>query len=302
MEQALQGKIGRFTLPEIFQLVANSRKTGTLGIQKDDDIVMVYFKKGKIIYGYGPRQTFHLGQLLRDRGRLTQNQLDEAVEIQSREASSKRLGRILLDKKYIDRADLEAVVREQVEELIYSLLSWESGTFKFYENQYPTEEEITVDISVENAILEGYRRIDELNRIKEALPNFNSVLTISATPPERQSSISLDSGEWNLLSLVSGRRSINEIVTMSPLSRLDSLRKLAAMKLAGLVTTAGSKEDEADHLKVMVNRVSHLLEEYLEAKSKNRLAEKTTVQAITRPTVSRLKESHITSGIIEDEK
>ena len=56
MEQDLQGKIGRFTLPEIFQLIAQSQKTGTLGIQKDDDIVMVYFKKGRIIYGYGPRQ------------------------------------------------------------------------------------------------------------------------------------------------------------------------------------------------------------------------------------------------------
>ena len=64
MDQALQGKIGRFTLPEIFQLIANTQKSGTLGIQKDDDIVMVYFKKGQIIYAYGPRQTFHIGQLL----------------------------------------------------------------------------------------------------------------------------------------------------------------------------------------------------------------------------------------------
>jgi len=135
MEQALQGNIGRFTLPEIFQLIANSRKTGTLGIQKDDDIVMVYFKAGRIIYGYGPRQTFHLGQLLKDRGRITAEQLDDAVNTQARESSSKRLGQILMEKAYIDRADLEKVVCNQVEELIYSLLSWETGTFKFYENQ-----------------------------------------------------------------------------------------------------------------------------------------------------------------------
>jgi len=302
MEQALQGKIGRFTLPEIFQLVANSRKTGTLGIQKDDDIVMVYFKKGKIVYGYGPRQTFHLGQLLRDKGRLTQEQLDEAVGIQATETSSKRLGQILLEREYIDRADLEGVVREQVEELIYSLLSWESGTFKFYENQYPTEEEITVDISVENAILEGYRRIDELNRIKEALPNFNTVLHITATPPERQSSISLDSEEWNLLALVSGQRSINEIVTMSPLARLDTLRKLAALKLAGLISTSGEKEDETDHLKRMVDRVGNLLENFLELKSAGRSDGKTTVQPIGGATSPRSNESRIKTGILKEEE
>ena len=53
----LQGNVERFTLPEIFQLVSSSRKTGTLGIQRDDDIVMVYFKDGSVIYGYGPRKT-----------------------------------------------------------------------------------------------------------------------------------------------------------------------------------------------------------------------------------------------------
>ena len=64
MELDLQGSIEKFTLPEIFQLIAAGRKSGTLGIQNDDAIVMVYFKDGSIIYGYGPGQTFHLGQLL----------------------------------------------------------------------------------------------------------------------------------------------------------------------------------------------------------------------------------------------
>jgi len=308
MDQALQGNIGRFTLPEIFQLVANSRKTGTLGIQKDDDIVMVYFKAGRIIYGYGPRQTFHLGQLLKDRGRITSEQLDDAVNTQAREASSKRLGQILMEKKYIDRADLENVVRNQVEELIYSLLSWETGTFKFYENQYPTEEEINVEISVENAILEGYRRIDELNRIKEALPDFNAVPVITATPAERKSSVSLDSEEWNLLSLIDSDRSIEKIVQISPLTRMETLRKLAAFKLAGLVDISGKKEEKPDHLQVMVDRVSRLMEEYLELKAtpkrpgKANIAEKTTVENIHNRMESRLSEADLTPNSIEDDR
>ncbi|PKK82779.1 MAG: hypothetical protein CVT49_11940 [candidate division Zixibacteria bacterium HGW-Zixibacteria-1] len=302
MEQALQGNIGRFTLPEIFQLVANSRKTGTLGIQKDDDIVMVYFKSGRIIYGYGPRQTYHIGQLLKDRGRLSAQQLEDAVNTQAREASSKRLGQILMEKKYIDRADLENVVRSQVEELIYSLLSWETGTFKFYENQYPTEEEITVNISVENAILEGYRRIDELNRIKEAMPDFNIVPVIAATPPERKSSISLNSEEWNLLSLVDGKRTIEEIVQISPLARMDTLRKLGALKLAGLLKVGGKKQEPTDHLQSMVDRVSQLLEEYLSLKSKPSKAEKTTVENIQQTVHSRLSPADLAPNSIEEER
>ncbi len=293
MEQVLQGNVGQFTLPEIFQLIANGRKTGTLGIQKDDDIVMIYFDKGQIIYGYGPRKTFHIGQLLKEHGRITAEQLDDAVATQSKKSSSRRLGQILMEKQYIDRADLEKVVRSQVEELIYSLLAWNSGTFKFYENQYPTQEEITVNISVENAILEGYRRIDEINRASEALPDFEQVLTIAPTPIERKTDLSFRSDEWNLLALVNGRRTINEIIDISHLPKMETVQKLAALKLAGLVTESGKQgEEEADRLAIMVDRISRLFDEYLHRRP-GIAEEKTTIQNLPTPTGSRLTDEHL---------
>jgi hypothetical protein len=293
MEQILQGNVGQFTLPEIFQLIANGRKTGTLGIQKDDDIVMIYFEKGQIIYGYGPRKTYHLGQLLKERGKITAKQLDDAVATQARKASSKRLGQILMEKRYIDRADLEKVVRSQVEELVYSLLAWDSGTFKFYENQYPTQEEIMVNISVENAILEGCRRTDEINRAHGALPDFEQILTIAPAPLERRTDISFQADEWNLLALVNGQRTINEIVEISNLSRMETVQKLAALKLAGLVAESGKPgEEETDRLAVMVDRVSRLFDEYLHRKSGS-TDEKTTIQKLHPPTGSRLTDEHL---------
>jgi len=299
MDQALQGNIGRFTLPEIFQLVAAGRKSGTLGIQRDEDIVMVYFKEGKIIYGFGPRKTFHLGQLLRDRGRITSEQLEEAVAAQAKSSPSLRLGQILIEKGFIHKGDLEKIVKEQVEELVYSLLSWETGTFKFYEKQYPTDEEIMVDISVENAILEGYRRIDELNRVREALPDFDEALQIAPAPANRKTDISLQSEEWNLLSLVDGRRSIEEIAERSDMSRVDTLRKLAALKLAGLVVAGEPRKDgEADRLEFMVKRISRLLEDYLEHKS-HKVQEKTSIQPIDLP-ASRLSETDMVAQTEEE--
>ena len=46
----LQGNLETFKLPDILQLLSQSRKNGTLGIQRDSDIVMVYFSEGQIIY------------------------------------------------------------------------------------------------------------------------------------------------------------------------------------------------------------------------------------------------------------
>lgn len=271
MDLGLQGNIEKFTLPEIFQLIASSRQSGTLGIQKDDSIVMVYFKDGEIIYGYGPRQTFHLGQLLKDKKVITDQQLEEAVRIQAKTENSKRLGEILTSRGYIDRADLEAVVRKQVEELLYSLLTWQTGSFKFYENQFPTQEEITVRLSAENVILEGLRRADEMNFVKDTLTDLDEVYTISAAQADRQRNINLQAREWNIMALVDGRRSVNEICHVSQMDRHETLKRLAQLKLAGIITKTEVREgDSSNGLEKMVANLAGLFEDYLTEKSGRR--------------------------------
>lgn len=265
----LQGSIAKFTLPEIFQLIASGRKTGTLAIQKDDAIVMVYFKEGNVIYAYGPQQTYHIGQLLKELKVLTAEQLEEAVRIQSESQNSRRLGEILISQRYIDRSDLETVVKTQIEELLYSLLSWQSGSFKFYENQHPTEEEITVRISIENAILEGLRRLDEKNMAIETLPDLDVVFTIAVSESDRSRDISMNATEWNLMALVDGHRTLREICDISMLGQDEALVRLARLKLAGIIikTEVNPVPKANDQLDQMVNRLANLFESYLSQKT-----------------------------------
>ncbi|HWR83571.1 MAG TPA: DUF4388 domain-containing protein [Candidatus Deferrimicrobium sp.] len=279
MELDLQGNIERFTLPEVFQLIASARKSGTLAIQREDSIVMVYFKDGDVVYGYGPRQTFHLGQLLKERGLITAQQLEEAVGAQARTDNSKRLGEILVARRFIDRADLETVVRQQIEELLFTLLGWQSGTFKFYESQFPTDEEITVNLSVENVVLEGLRRLDEMNMVKETLPDRDAVYTIAASQAGRTRAVTMRSVEWNVMALVDGRRSVNEICMVSPIDQNETLTRLAQLKLAGIITkterqAAGPVAQPVAPLEQAVQRLAELFENYLTEKSNARLSER----------------------------
>ncbi|HEX2896500.1 MAG TPA: DUF4388 domain-containing protein [candidate division Zixibacteria bacterium] len=282
----LQGSIAKFTLPEIFQLVAGSRKTGTLAIQRDDAIVMVYFKEGNVVYAYGPQQTYHIGQLLKELKVLSAEQLEEAVRLQSESQNSRRLGEILISQRYIDRSDLETVVKTQIEELLYSLLAWEAGSFKFYENQHPTEEEITVRISVENVILEGLRRHDEKNMATETLPDLNAVFTISVSESNRSRDVNMNATEWNLMALVDGHRTLKEICEISMLGQDEALVRLARLKLAGIIVKTETKpvpKTEAP-LDQMVDRLANLFEDYL--------SQKTTVVA---------PENRLTTTIIEEQ-
>lgn len=266
----LQGNIENFTLVEILQLLGTGRKSGTLGIQRDDSIVMVYFEAGEVVYAYGPRETFHLGELLTERNRITNDQLQQAITIQSRNQNAKRLGEILIGLGFIDRADLEAVVREQVEELLFSLLSWRTGSFKFYEDQFPTREEITVRLSIENVILEGLRRLDERNLIGDTLSDLDLVYRISTSEAGRTRNVTMKAGEWNVMALVDGHRTVNQICQDSPVNRHETLNRLAQLKLAGLVEPARRTKDPAEtdsNFEQMIAGLSRLLESYLTEKA-----------------------------------
>jgi hypothetical protein len=173
----------------------------------------------------------------------------------------------MISRRFIDRSDLERVVTKQIEELLYSLLSWRTGSFKFYENQFPTGEEITVRISVENVILEGLRRLDERNLVQDTFPDLDAVYTISASQAGRSRQVSLKANEWNIMALVDGHRSLEEVSRLSPLGREETLSRLAQLKLAGLITkTDANGNSSTRRLEEMISRLASLFEDYLTEK------------------------------------
>ncbi|MGH8005210.1 MAG: DUF4388 domain-containing protein, partial [Limisphaerales bacterium] len=158
---------------------------------------------------------------------------------------------------------MEEAVRRQVEDLIYRLLHWEAGNFKFYENEFPTEEEILIHISTENLILEGVRRLDELEEVKQRLPDFGTVLAGKPIPSQRTRDVALKGDEWNILSLVDGRKDIYQIIERSNTDRLTTLKNLAALYMSGLIEPVKDGSDGGDDkLTGLVEKLSVLLETY----------------------------------------
>ena len=261
----LQGNIENFGLPEIFQLLSSGQKTGTLGIQKGEEVAMVYFRDGQVFYAYGPRKMTRLGDLLVKQGRISPQQLEMALAEKGDTQGHRRLGEILLSKQWLSHDDLEGAVQHQVEEVIYETLRWEGGHFKFYEEQFPTDEEITIQISTENLILEGVRRLDEMSSIKASLPQFESVVRLAPAEDGRKKDIALAADEWNVLTLVDGTRNIYEILEVSHTDRLLTLRTLAGLYSAGLVKESGAvvHTSQTERLAQLGDRLGELVETYL---------------------------------------
>ena len=63
--------------------------------------------------------------------------------------------------------------------------------------------------------------------------------------------------------MVNGSTCINDLIEQSDYSEVKTIERLASLRLAGLIDESEKSTDTSDHLAVMVNRVSGLLEDYL---------------------------------------
>jgi hypothetical protein len=253
----LQGNVEKFQLSDIFQLLSACRKSGTLGIQRGEEVIMVYFQDGNIIFAHNPYNRLRLGELLLKKGRITPEQLSQITQLQKELKGKKRIGEMLIKEGLITRKQLEGLVRLQVEEVIYALLKWDKGNFKFYESRYPTQEEITIKISTENLILESVRRFDELERLKEKLPPFDTVLGLAPAEDERGKDINLRPDEWNLLTLVDSHRDIKKVLEDSRMDKIEVLKNLAGLLMAGLIEPVKKQRAE-----IKTEKLEKLLEEF----------------------------------------
>ena len=114
----------------MLQLLSMGKKTGCLSVADWNNFGYVFFDQGLITYASIVNRRDRLGDILVKGGLVTQEQLDEAIERQSHQRD-KRLGELLVDGGALSRPDLERYMRIQIEEAVYFLFTWSSGTFSF---------------------------------------------------------------------------------------------------------------------------------------------------------------------------
>ena len=166
---SLVGRLEDLALPDIFQIISLSKKTGTLLVRSRKGTGMVVFKDGQVIQAASDTIRDSLGNILVSQGMLTEAALSQALALQ-KEKIDKPLGMILVEMGVVPAQTLETVVRKQFEEIIYYLLAWEEGFFNFELGDIASQDKIEIDtqefllksgISAEYLLMEGTRILDE---------------------------------------------------------------------------------------------------------------------------------------------
>lgn len=214
---SLVGRLEDLALPDIFQIISLSKKTGTLVVKGKAGTGMVVFRNGQVIQAATDLPQQGVGEFLVEGGVLSRAALEEALEAQRREPS-RPLGQILLQMEKVTPRLLEQVLRRQIEETVFQLLGWQDGFFDFALGEMGspemgmTELYLEPGISPEYLIMEATRLQDEMRRgegqrrmsLREMLVEEERALAQSeeeeALPEREGEEVVAGRGTWGTLS------------------------------------------------------------------------------------------------------
>lgn len=230
---AIEGPLQELSIQDVLQLLDLAHKTGVLTIRSEtlDDEAIVHFGKGAIVFAVRRRSTRRLGQMLIRSGKVTQRELDWALEQQRRDPT-RRLAEILLEMGSITEEELEKQLRFQMEETIYEVMGWTEGYFKFEERSEIAQNRLLARVRVESLLMEGARRIDEWARLESKIPSADAIPTLAPHNNDESTPLELRPEEWEILAEVDGERDLGRIAADLGRSSFD-----VAKTIFGLVST-----------------------------------------------------------------
>lgn len=226
---AIKGSLVEASLPEVIQLLAYSLKSGCLSVTDGRNFGNIFLKEGRIIHATIMNRTVRIGDRMREKELFKQQVLDNALRLQKQK--KRRIGEILIELGAISRSDLEEQLRIQIEDSIFTMLTWQSGYFNFEENLLPASEECTIDLSTQDLLLAGARRIQDWQKIESKLPHFETILAKSEIAHLPQ----LTEAEQQVISLVDGEKSIDEVIQASGLNFYEAGKSIFVLLSAGVI-------------------------------------------------------------------
>jgi len=222
----------------VIQLLTLGRRSGCLAVADRENFGYIYFHEGRITYASIVNRRDRLGDMLVKSGRITAAQLEEAVQRQSTERE-RRIGELLLETGALQRSELEDYIRLQIEEAVYYLFTWSSGTFNFEAGVRPEHQDFLVDINPESLLLEGARRVDEWSLISKKIPSFDLIFTIDHSHVEA-AAVTLSAAQERIFPLLDGSRDVQQVVEDSGLVEFEAGKALYGLITAGFAHRTGS--------------------------------------------------------------
>ncbi len=227
------GNLEETPLPEMLATIHRHAVPGLMEFAREGETKRVFFVDGDVIFATSSDRTESLGDYLLSQGRISKAQYRVSCDELIR-SPGRRHGTILVQMGFLREDELGVVVREQVQAILWSLFNWGSGQVSFRVGRFRDDEIYKIKVPTPRAILSGCKRITDAKVVMARLGGRHTVLA-RVPRPEHLATLTLETGEQELLELVNGKRPLQELCESGPFNPGMNARVLYAFLVLQLV-------------------------------------------------------------------
>jgi hypothetical protein len=244
---ALNGNLSTMPLPDVLQWIAASRASGTLTVENGRITKRIAVQGGRVTGCSTDDPPALLGQFLLSRGKIEREHLKEALERQEQEG--KNIGEILIDMEVLTRESLSQSLRAKAEDVIFGLFDWEEAVFRFENEVEPDRYQIQVDLDVQEILLRGLERQDQMQRFRGVFTHDGVVLSKTDTPPPAE--VMQSRMASRVLDSVNGERTLAEVILHTHASEFLVTKFLFQLHRIGVIRVNESREEASEEAAVV---------------------------------------------------
>ena len=232
-----QGRLEAAALPRIVRNLWRAEATGVLHLSNKDASKRIIFNHGDIVFAGTNQENERLGERLIRAGKIKRSVLDLSFRIMER--SNERFGKTVVDLSWVSPMEMQRAVAAQIKDIIYSVFTWNEGDYRFEVSHEPVSDDLALELHTAEVIYEGACRISDVAAIRSGVGSWKNTLALA---DGKRLGIPVTRDDGYILSRVDGITSIGDIVATSPLGEEETLRRVYALLLAGMVEIGDSEK------------------------------------------------------------
>ncbi|MBI1811142.1 MAG: DUF4388 domain-containing protein, partial [Nitrospirae bacterium] len=195
----------------------------------------IYFDKGGIVYASTSKQGkgFLSGDLLEKRKNIPRKVFNRAFK--ASKATGVPILRAFVNEGILSEDEIMAILKERIDDAIYSTMELEAGNFFFEKMPIPENfSDIPLRVKASHLILEGARRVDE-KRFAAKMFQDNGIVLTRLLTDVAVDDINLDENELKIFSLVDGKRNLGDIIKKSAIEEREAKRIFYTLTKVGIL-------------------------------------------------------------------
>ncbi|MFQ5990167.1 MAG: DUF4388 domain-containing protein, partial [Candidatus Methylomirabilales bacterium] len=143
---AFTGRLEGLTVFDILQYLGLLKKSGKLTLARVGSSGVLLFRNGEVVSAASDSVQNALGNILIKHENLTEDALKIALELQHLSPQWKRLGAILVEQGFVTPDLLSQAIRNQIEQVLFEVMTWNTGFFRFEDMETTSEEDLIVGL------------------------------------------------------------------------------------------------------------------------------------------------------------